>query len=185
MKVTEIILIILNLAVGIGFAFPVARTLGKLFEKQRGLLRYFAICLLIYLLECAAVVLGMGIPVFSIGLAFVWGAVLGFWLRDRAGTRALLNAVFRISVYTCLPVISFIIVPIASSIEGWNVLSNDEGYRFGIPDFLHLPRPFNTILGFYCALITIALLFKIVITMGEVSLLIHLKSAGREGKESA
>jgi hypothetical protein len=56
---------------------------------------------------------------------------------------------------------------------GLDVLNAEEGFRFGIPDFLYWP--FNTILGFYAAFSISLVILKTTITTGVVSLLIHLK----------
>jgi len=166
----ECTLIVVNLVVGFACAIPVAKQLRKLNRKPaRGLL-LFAILIAIYLAECIAVVIGMGIPVFSVGLAFVWGIVFGLWLRTRASRRQVLRTSLFLSLYSSLPAASFIIVPVLVWVSGWHILSAEEGARFGIPEF---PWPLNTIFGFYAAVVVGAVVFKTVITVGEVSLLIH------------
>jgi hypothetical protein len=61
---------------------------------------------------------------------------------------------------------------VAGLVGGGHILSAQEGTSFGIPDFL--PWPLNTILGFCSALLIGTLVFKMIITTGEVGLLIHL-----------
>lgn len=112
-------------------------------------------------------------PVFSVGLAFVWGIVFGLRLRARASANQVLKTSFLLSLYSSLPAVSFVLIPLLVSIGGRDILSAEEAIRFGIPPFLHLPWPLNTILGFYAALAIGAVIFKTVITTGEVSLLIH------------
>lgn len=117
---------------------------------------------------------GMGIPIFSVGLAFVWGIIFGLWLRSRASTREVLKASFFLFLYSSLPAASFILIPGMGLVSGQHILSAEEGAGFGIPDFLGLSCPLNTISGSYATLVRGAVVFKTVITVGEVSLLIHL-----------
>jgi len=154
--------------------------LGKTGGKPRTAFRYFAILIGVYLVECAAVVIGMGIPVFSAGLAFVWGIVFGLWFRRAAApAREVLKTAFFLSLYTSSPALSFLVVPLLMSIAGWSILSVEAGAQFGIPSFL--PWPLGTILGFYTALALGAAVFKTVITTGEVRFLLCWKkdAAGR------
>lgn len=60
----------------------------------------------------------------------------------------------------------------AKLVSGGSIFSVEEGFRLGIPYFV--PWPLNTILGFCTALVIGTVVFKTVITTGEVSLLIHL-----------
>ena len=170
----EYILMAMNLVLGCGCAIPLAGMLRKLNEWPVGLLRLFAILFGIYFIECIAVAMGMGIPVFSMGLAFVWGIVFGLRLWGRASTRRVLKTSFFLSLYTSLPAASFIALPFLMWANGWDVLSAQEGTRFGIPEFQRFFPTLNTILGFYTAVVTGAVVFKTVITTGGVSLLIYL-----------
>jgi len=171
----EYILVIVNLILGFGCAVPLARLLRRLKGQLSGVSRHFVILVGIYFVECVAVVVAMGMPVFSVGLAFIWGIVFGLWLRNRAPTCEVLKTSFFLALYSSLPAISFILIPVMAWVKGWHILSPADGARFGIPDFLHLPWPLDTILGFYAALVVGAILFKSVITTGEVSLIIHFK----------
>ena len=108
----------------------------------------------------------MGIPVFSIVLAFVWGFVFSSWLRTRVINRQVLKSSFFLSLYSSLPAASFIVVPVLVWIGGGHILSAEEGVRFGIPEFL--PWPLNTILGFYAALVIGAVVLKTLITTGVI-----------------
>jgi hypothetical protein len=164
-----------NLALGIGFAVPTARVLDKVKRKPTRLFRYFVILVGLYFVECVAVVMGMGIPVLNIGLAFLWGIVFGRWLRARTSRPEALRTSFWVSLYSSLPAVSFILVPVFAAIGGWNIVSATDGVRFGIPEFLHLPWPVNTILGFYGAIIVGAAVLKVVITVGEVSSLCRVR----------
>ena len=165
-------LILANLAFGFGFAFPMAKLLREVQGEPGGLFRYYAMLIGVYLLESVVLMIGMGIPVLNVGLAFVWGFVFGRWLRARTSRKQAQRTSFWLSIYSSLPAISFVLVPVFAAIGGWNIVSATDGVRFGIPEFLYLPWPVNTILGFYVALIVGAVAFKIVITVGEVSLLI-------------
>lgn len=162
----------MNLLAGFGCAIPVARLLGKVNRKPTRVFSYFAMLIGIYFIECVALSAGMGTQVFSVGLAFVWGIIFGLWLRHRASTREVLKTSFFFSLYSSLPAASFIVIPIGALIDGWHILRVEEGARFSIPDFI--PWPLSTILGFWTALAIGTVVFKTVITTGEVSLLIHL-----------
>ena len=168
-------MIITNLIAGFGCAFPVVRFFKKVNSKPISTFRCFGIFIGIYFIEGIALGIGMGIPVFSVMLAFVWGVVFGLWFGSSMSVRNALKTALIMSLYSTLPMVSFIIIPIMGLIEGRGILSVEEGIRVGIPELPHMLSLFNTILGFYIALIFGALLFKTVITVGEVSLLIHLK----------
>lgn len=174
MESPEYALIVVNLIAGFGCAFPIAKLLSKVSGEPRWVFRYFAVLIGIYFVEGVAMVMAMGTPVFSVGLAFVWGVVFGLWLRARASRREALKTSLFLSLYSSLPAASFIVVPMAMWVSGWHILSAEEGVRFGIPALPHLLWPLNTILGFYAALVMGAALFKTAITMGEVGLLIRL-----------
>ena len=173
MDLAEIILVVVNLSLGFGFSIPLSRLLIAVKPKPQRFLRYFIMFIGIYFLECVAIVAAMLLPVFSIGLAFVWGIIFGLWLREHASAHRVLKTSFYISLYSSFPAASFILVPVIGLFTGWDVLSSEEGIRFGIPDFLY--SPLNTILGFYTALSLGLVIIKTAITTGLVSLLIHLK----------
>jgi hypothetical protein len=169
-----IVLAVVNLAAGFGFSVPIARSLGKVTGRPERLFRYFVLLIGIYVLECMAFPAGMATQVFSIGLAFVWGIVFGLWLRGRAAPRRVLRTSLFVALYTCVPTASFGILLLgAKLVGGSSVVSVEEGAAFGIPHFV--PWPLNTILGFCAALVIGTMVFKTVITSGEVSLLIHLQ----------
>jgi hypothetical protein len=112
----------------------------------------------------------MGIPVFSIGLAIIWGMVFGYWLRNRATRNEVLKTSFSLALYSSIPAVSFILIPVIAVISGRNIINSEQGIRFGIPDFF--PYPINTILGFYSVIVIGALVLKTVMTTVLVSLLI-------------
>jgi hypothetical protein len=173
------ILIGLNLALGFGCGVPLARLLGKVNEKPERVRRYYALLIGVYFVEAVALMMGMGIPVLSVGMAFVWGIVLGVWLRERVSVRhdlrparEALRASFFFSLYSSLPAVSFMILPVLFMIGGDNILSVAAGRRLGIPEFV--PWPLNTILFFYDLPAIGAMILKAVITTGIVSVMIHL-----------
>jgi len=168
-----IVLAAVNLAAGFGFSVPIAKRLSKVTSKPNRFFRYFAMLVGIYFLECLAFPAGMATQVFSIGLAFVWGMVFGFWLRGQASSLKVLKTSFFLALYTSFPTASFgMLLLVAKLVGGSNIFSAGEGAAFGIPYFV--PWPLNTILGFCTALVIGTAVFKTVITTGEVSLLIHL-----------
>jgi len=171
MDLAESILVIVNLLAGFGCAIPLARLLGRIDNKPVKVFSYFAVLVGMYFVECVAVIMAMGTPVFSIGLAFLWGVVFGLWLRAHTSTSKASKTSFFLSLYSSLPASSFIVIPVITGPGGRPILNSTEGFRFGIPGFL--PWPSNTILGFYAVLVIGALVFKTAITMGEVRLLIH------------
>jgi hypothetical protein len=172
MDFVEIALVVANLLAGFSFAFPISKVFAKVAGKPAKVIRYYIMLLGIYLLESVVLMVGMGIPVLNVVLAFVWGVVFGTWLRKRTSRSKALRTSFWFSLYSSLPAISFILVPVFAGLGGWNILSSSAGDSFGIPQFLYLPWPLNTILGFYMVIIIVAVILKVVITVGEVNLLI-------------
>jgi len=173
MNVGEITLIIVNLFACIGCGVPLAKFLNKTYANIGKVFYYFRILIYLYLIECITLISGMGIPIFNVCLAFVWAAVFWLRLRSRATRSIVIKSTFYLSLYSSLPAASFIFIPIISLMGGWSILSAEEGYKFGIPDFLNLSWPFNTILGFYLLLVMFAVVFKTIITVGGVYFLIH------------
>jgi len=161
----ESVLMILNLILGFGFAVPIISYLQKINAMPAKFYLTFIILIGIYFIECTAVIFGMGIPVFSVVLAVVWGFVFSYWLRNRLQNRQLLKSSLYLTLYSCLPAASFIVVPLLMWIAGRQILSAEEGAQFGIPELFW---PFNTILGFYAAIVIGAVVLKTLITMGIV-----------------
>ena len=160
----------INLFAGFGGAIVIARQLEVLNERPKKFLRYFFLLVGMYFIECVAFSAGMCTQIFTVGLAFIWGVILGFQFSRRPEIRAILKTVFCISVYTSLPTASFcILIPIVELFGERNVISAADGASFGIPDFL--PWPLNTILGFCLALVTGTLVSKIIITCGCVKII--------------
>jgi hypothetical protein len=173
MELAEIILVLFNLGLGLSLAAPLVKLLNGVAPKTLSFLRGFILFIAIYFFECVAIVVAMMLPIFSLGLSFTWGLILGLWLRDHVFARKVLKTSFFISVFTSLPAVSFLLVPLMGLFTGLDVLNAEEGFRFGIPDFLYWP--FNTILGFYAAFSISLVILKTTITTGVVSVLIHLK----------
>ncbi|HUU42149.1 MAG TPA: hypothetical protein VMY39_01990 [Planctomycetota bacterium] len=170
----ELILIVMNLLAGLGCAVPLARHLRGMTGKPRRTSRTFAVLVGIYLVECVALIVGMGIPVFSVALALVWGVVFARWLGSRAPERQVVRASFFLALYASLPAFSFIVVPVVAFLSGWAVWSVEGGTRFGIPGFI--PWPMNTILGFFAACAVGAAVLKTLITTSEVRWLMRRKT---------
>jgi len=167
-----IVLAIFNLFAGFGCAIPIAKLLSRIDDMPKKIPLYFIILIGIYLIECVAFSVGMATQVFSVGLAFVWGIVLGLWFRFRTSRRKALKIAFFLSLYSCLPTISFcIVLPVMWLVRSGNFLSAEEGMSFGLPNFL--PWPLNTILGFCITLIISTVVLKTAITTCEVSLLVR------------
>ena len=168
-----IILAAMNLAAGLGCAVPIARQLGRITKKPKTFFRYSAMLLILYLIECIAFAAGMATQLLSVALAFVWGVVLGFWLRGRGPGRQVIKTSFFVALYSTLPTVSFAILILAAwPAAGRSILTVEGGSALGIPAYV--PWPLNTILGFCAALAIGTLVLKTAITTGEVSLLIHL-----------
>lgn len=168
-----IVLAVINVIAGMGCPVPLAKRVGQVVEKSKSVFRYSVFLVGVYCIECLSMAVGMGIPVLSVGMAFVWGVVFGLWLRTRTSVRQALKTALSLSLYTCLPAVSFITIPVVLWIGGKNIFSVEEGILFGIPEFPFVLRPVSTILGFYAVLAIGAVVFKTVITTGEVSLILH------------
>jgi hypothetical protein len=179
-----IVLLVVNLAAGVGCAFPLARVLGTVIGGSTSLFRNMAGLMILYCIESVSMILGMGVPLFSVLLAFLWGALFWRRLRTRSSVRAILQTTFFLSLYTCIPAVSFVTVPLVAWFDGKNIFGLEEAVLFGIPEFPPLLWPVGTILGFYVALAVGAIVFKMIITTGEVSLLIHLTEHCSSGPPS-
>jgi hypothetical protein len=167
-------LAITNLIAGFGCAVPLAKGLGQLTGTPNRFLRYFAMFVGIYFLECVAFTFGMCTQVFTIGLSFVWGAIFGLWLKGLAPKRNIIRQAALISLYVCLPTVSFALILSIFWVVGGNGLLNvEQAVRFGIPDFV--PWPLNTMLGFCVALAAGTIILKVVLTTGIVALIAHNK----------
>lgn len=179
MDSAELILIIIlgmsNLILGIGLGARLARELSESSDRPIRPRTVFLFLLGMYFLECIAFAAGMATQIFTIGLAFVWGILLGWWLHRGSHVKSPAIALL-VALYTCLPTITFaVIVPAAWTLAGNNPLTVEGGISFGIPEWI--PWPVGSVAGFATALMLGTVLFKTVITVGEVSTILLLTSS--------
>ncbi|MCE5272668.1 hypothetical protein LLH00_15415 [bacterium] len=160
-------LVALNLLLGIAGAAALARRPGAF--PRGGSWRRFFLLVLIYGFESAAVAAGMASQVFAVGTAFLWGPILGLRLRGLPPRSALHQATL-FTAYTCLPSLSLLAIPVLTALGGWDILSLTAATRFGIPEWLHLPWPLGTILGFFSAVVCGSMALKAALTLGLTSL---------------
>ncbi len=166
------VLVLVNLLLGLAFAMPLARHLRGLAGPSARSRRYVAELLVVYLAESLGLAAGMGVPVVGVGLAVVWGVVLGNWLRNRATHLQARRTAVWVGAYSSLPTISFLAIPVMLTVAGWSILSFTDAQNLGIPAFL--PWPLRTILGFYAIPAIVASILKIAITTGEAVMLVRL-----------
>ena len=155
------LLFLLNLALGFGFAIPLIRILAKLLPPPK-IYKRFLMLMGLYLAETFFLAMGMGIPVFNVALAFLWGLLLGHSLRKRTELTQALKISTHFAFYSSLPAMSFLVIPFIMLFSGANIVSVETASDMGIPSFL--PFPTDTILGFYAACGFGALFLKIIIT---------------------
>lgn len=167
------VLILLNLLLGVAFAMPLGRHLRRLAGPPVKTRRYVFELLGLYLAESLGLAIGMGIPVLGVGLAVVWGVVLGNWLRNRTSYEQARRTAELVAAYSCLPTISFLAIPVVLWAAGWSIVSLTDARNLGIPDFL--PWPLTTILGFYTIPAVVASILKIIITTTEAMGLVRLR----------
>ena len=117
-----------------------------------------------YFVEGVALAMGMGIPVLSVMLALVWAIVLAQWLLRGVPIRRALRVCVYFSLYSSLPAVSLVVVPVLVWTAGWAILSPEAGAAFGIPSAF--PWPVSTIAGFYATCALGALVLKTLITVG-------------------
>lgn len=163
MDAAGLTVVIANLALGFGGAAWLAGPLARAKGEPKDVRWNFGLLIGVYFAESAAVAASMATMVLSITLAFVWAAVLGRWFRkssvDDVQAR---KTALSFSIYSSLPALSLILIPVVAVFSGRSVVSAHEGLKFGIPSFV--PWPMNTILGFFAAVCLISLVLKVVIT---------------------
>jgi hypothetical protein len=165
-------LALINLIACFGCAVPLAKGLGRLTGTPNRFLRYFAMFVGIYFLEGVAFTWGMCTQVFTIAISFVWGAILGLWLKDFAPKRDIIRQILFVSLYGCLPTVSFaLIILIFWIVIGNGLLNVEQAYRFGIPGFV--PWPLNTMLGFCIALAAGTIILKMTAATGMTALIVR------------
>jgi len=158
----ETAIIIVNLVLFAAFILPAARRLRRLGRPESSITRYVVLLFGVYFVESVAVAGGMGVPVFSVIVAPVWGIVCGRWAPNRMALESVPKAALVVSLYSSLPALSFLVVPLMALAGGRSIISAEGGAAFGIPRFL--PWPADTILGFYAVLSIGALLLKTALT---------------------
>ena len=167
-------LAITNVLACFGCAVPFAKGLGRLMGAPNRFLRYFAMLVGIYFLEGIAFTWGMCTQAFTIALSLVWGVIFGLWLKGLAPKRNIIRQVLFVSLYGCLPTVSFaLILLIFWIVSGNGLLNVEQAYQFGIPDFV--PWPLNTMLGFCVALAAGTIILKIVLATGIAALIVREK----------
>jgi hypothetical protein len=176
MNASEMVLIgllaISNIALGIGLGIYLARKLSKIADPPIKTHRVLSLLIGIYFLECLAFPAGMATQIFVVGLSFLWGIVLGRFLRKQRPIPSLQFALLG-ALYTCLPTITFaVLVPIAWTLAGNSPFTAEAGISFGIPEWV--PWPLGSVAGFATALVLGTVLLKSVIIVGEVSMILHL-----------
>ena len=171
----ELAILAVNLILGFALAWPVACGLRRLGLSRGRLLHTWALLVGLYFLEGVSMIAGMGIPIFSAALAFAWGPVLWRLFAPGAPADRVVRGAAAVSAYSCLPAASFLIVPAWCALAGRNVLSSTDGAQFGIPDFLGLPWPLTTILGFFGAAAAGAVVLKVTVTTGLAATLAVLR----------
>jgi hypothetical protein len=163
----ELIVVVTNLVLGFGFAIPLTRRFVRLKHFRWEATRSYWILVLLYFAESVGFMAGMASNVPGIALAFVWGVLLGRWIRRSGCERnPALRSAALLALYGSLPAVSLLSVPLVMALGGWSVFSEAFGARFGVPTIF--PWPFNTILGFCIAVAMVAAVFKVIVTAGVV-----------------
>ena len=147
-----------NVALLAGVGWPLAGRMAALGGGAQW--KWFLSLTGVYVAECFAFSASMGLSVLSVPLAAVWGFLFGRWLRGKS--EDLNKTARRLAFYTCLPTISFACVLPLVAISGWDVFAREDGYRFGVPEFV--PWPFCTIAGFFAAAVLVPVIVKMVVT---------------------
>lgn len=172
MKLPEYVFLVLNLILGFGCAVPVAKLFTGLKVTPSKTYWMYVLLIGVYFVECVAFSAGMATNVFSVALALLWGLALGFWLRGSDSlVREVKKAALCFSLYTTLPAVSFLSIPIVMGLGGWSIFTVEGGHRFGIPAFI--PWPMNTILGFCATVSLTAVVCKTLITTGLAMFLVR------------
>jgi hypothetical protein len=176
MKPQEIAIVaalaVMNLAGGLIIGVLLAKGFSRLTDRRNHFFRYFAIVLGLYFFECIAFAWGMCTQVFSVAISILWGILFGMWLKSIAPRKQIIRQMLFVSLYGCLPTISFSVVITAFWIMSGNGLLNvEQASNFGIPDFV--PFPLNTVFGFCVALAAGTIILKTAFATGITSLIIR------------
>lgn len=161
----ESMVVIINVILGLAFGLPLARRLVRHRHIPWSTASSYVALVTVYFIESVGFMAGMTTSIPGILLAFVWGFLLGRWARrSETQMNTVLKSAVLLAVYTSLPAVSLLSVPLLMRFAGWSVFSAEAGARFGVPEFI--PSPMNTIFGF-CALVAlVAVSFKTIITGG-------------------
>jgi hypothetical protein len=169
-------LVLTNLVGGVILGIILAVGFARLTKKPEHFVRYLALSAGLFFLECIAFAWGMATQIFSITLSIEWGILFGLWLKGLAPQKKIIRQMVYVSLYGCLPTVSFAaILLIIWAISGNGFLNVEKARDFGIPDFV--PWPFNTVLGFCFALVAGTIILKTFITTGIVGLIVRDKKA--------
>ena len=161
-----------NLIGGIALGVFLAIRFTHLTQKQNSFLKYLALSLGLYFLECVAFAWGMCTQILSIILSIEWGILFGLWLKGLAPQKQIIRQMLLVSLYGCLPTVSFAaILLIVWVISGNGLLNAEQAYNFGIPNFV--PWPLNTMFGFCVALAAGTIILKALATTGIAALIVR------------
>ena len=152
--VPAIVLIVTNVVLALGFGWALAKRMAARPESRRSAGSWLLAVLAVYATECVAFSASMATNILGYCLAFVWAGLFARRLRARE--------MLLLSLYTCLPAVSFLSVLPLLALGGWPLLSVEDGRHFGIPAFV--PWPFCTLLGFVLTVSASAAIFKMAIT---------------------
>ncbi|MGA2093287.1 MAG: hypothetical protein ABSH16_07785 [Sedimentisphaerales bacterium] len=167
-----IVLIMVNLVAGFSLAVPLANRFREITARQSRFLKFYVLMLGLYFVEGVAFGAGMCTQVFTIGLSFVWGPIFGLRLKGLAPKKSIIRQVLIISLYGCIPTVSFAVLITAFwVISGNGLLNVEQASSFGIPDFL--PFPLNTVIGFCVALAAGTIILKTAFAAGITSLIVR------------
>jgi hypothetical protein len=170
-----------NLVGGLILGGFLAIGFSRLTQKQNRFFKYLVLSLGLYFLECVAFAWSMGTQILSILLSIEWGILFGLWLKGLAPQKRIIRQMLFVSLYGCLPAVSFAtILLIVWVISGNGPLNIEQARQFGIPDFI--PWPLNTILGFCVALAAGTIILKTFITTGIVALIVRDKEGPGTGQ---
>ena len=160
MAIVVVIELVLALAAGLVLA---TRLATHAFPQHRPWI-WLLILMGINFAECFAFSASMATNLFSYGLAVVWSLLFAGKLQTRQ--------MRQLSLYACIPAISFLAILPPLHRAGWGLLDSQEGYRFGIPHLV--PWPFCTVLGFVMTVSVSAVLGKLAITLVMPAFLRHI-----------
>jgi hypothetical protein len=161
------VLLIINAIFLISFGWPLARYLSRNLPDSSSAAWMFALSG-VYVAECVAFSASMATNILGVCLAIVWGLVLRSKVRA-SPIRQAIRLSLRLSIFTCLPAVSFLSLLGPLAWEGWSLLAAEDGRRFGIPSFV--PWPVCSLLGFFLTVSLSAVVLKIGVTTGIVVML--------------